>query len=271
MFYVVSKSIWFFLQPSNLILSVLAGGLALASFTQFTIAGLRMAWGGLALLVAGGLLPLSNVLVLPLENRFPAPSEARAAGPRDGPIAGIIVLGGYEDGRITAARGTLTLNEAAERLTETALLAHRHPQARVIVSGGAGAIVREDRPAANEIADYLTAIGIARERITVEGRSTTTQENAMLTRALVAPKSAERWLLVTSAAHMPRAMGTFRRQGFDVVAWPVDFRTKDAGDLLRPFQAFPRGLRRLDDAATEWVGLVAYRLLGRSDALFPGP
>jgi hypothetical protein len=70
---------------------------------------------------------------------------------------------------------------------------------------------------------------------------------------------------------MPRAVGVFRAQGFNVIAWPVDYRTKDWGDLLRPFSSVAGGLRRMDEAVQEWVGLAAYRLLGRTRRLFPGP
>ena len=85
------------------------------------------------------------------------------------------------------------------------------------------------------------------------------------------PMPGDRWILVTSAAHMPRSVGTFRGQGFDVIPWPADFRTKDAGDAFRPFGSLPMGLKRLDEATMEWVGLIAYRMLGRTNAVFPAP
>ena len=85
------------------------------------------------------------------------------------------------------------------------------------------------------------------------------------------PKSGERWLLVTSAHHMPRSVGIFRGAGFAVEAFPVDYRTRGAIDLLRPFSTLGDGLRRTDTAMREWVGLAIYRLTGRSDSLFPAP
>ncbi len=267
MFFVLSKVFWFFAQPSSLILAALIVGLVLARGQRCPRLGMRLATGGLVMLIAAGLGPIANMAVLPLEQRF-ASQQGQLP---EGPIAGIIVLGGYEDGRITDARGTLTLNEAAERITETALLAHRLPGVPVIVSGGSGALVLEDKPAAVAIGRYLQDIGIAPARIRLEDKSRTTFENALFTRQLVNPKPGDHFLLVTSAAHMPRSVGTFRGQGFDVIPWPVDFRTKDAGDALRPFGSLPMGLKRLDEAAQEWIGLFAYRMLGRTDALFPAP
>ena len=267
MFFVLSKTFWFFAQPSSLICAAIIFGLLLARSTGWSRTGNRLAWGGLAMLLFAGFGPLSNMVVLPLEQRFPA----RYGKLPEGLVAGIIVLGGYEDGRITQARGTLTLNEAAERITETAVLAHRLPDVPVIVSGGSGAIVLEDRPAATAIGAFLQTMGIAAARIRLEDKSKTTYENAVFTRTLVSPKPGDRWILVTSAAHMPRSVGAFRGQGFEVIAWPADFRTKDLGDALRPFGSLPAGLKRLDEAVMEWVGLLAYRWLGRTDVLFPAP
>lgn len=267
MFFVVSKVFWFFAQPSSLITMLLIAGVLLSRGTRFTLLGWRLAALGLVLLLVAGLGPVSNMLILPLEQRFASDVPTLSSNP----VAGIIILGGYEDGRTTERRGTLHLNEAAERLTEAARLAHKQPSLPVIISGGSGAIVLEDRPAALAIAEYLKVIGIAPERIRLEDKSITTYENAQFSARMLKPKPDQLWYLVTSAAHMPRSVGAFRRQGFQVIPWPVDFRTADTGDWRRPFGSIPAGLKRLDEAAMEWIGLLAYRLLGRTDALFPAP
>ena len=57
----------------------------------------------------------------------------------------------------------------------------------------------------------------------LEDQSRNTRENAIFTRRLVDPKPGERWLLVTSAWHMPRAIGVFRKAGFEIEAFPVDY------------------------------------------------
>jgi uncharacterized SAM-binding protein YcdF (DUF218 family) len=124
-------------------------------------------------------------------------------------------------------------------------------------------------------AEYALALfesfGIARERLTPEDKSHNTVENALFSKALADPKPGERWLLVTSAYHMPRAIGIFRRAGFAVDAYPVDWRTRGRVDLVMPFDSLTGGLRRTDTAVREWVGLAAYRITGQSSALFPAP
>jgi len=105
----------------------------------------------------------------------------------------------------------------------------------------------------------------------LEGDSRTTAENAIFTQRLVQPKPGELWLLVTSAFHMPRSIGAFRKAGFDVEAYPVDWRTRGWADAMTTFDKLSAGLARSDVAAHEWTGLIAYWLAGRSSELFPKP
>jgi uncharacterized SAM-binding protein YcdF (DUF218 family) len=116
----------------------------------------------------------------------------------------------------------------------------------------------------------LESLGIARERVQLETQSRNTAENAAFTKLLVKPKLGERWLLVTSARHMPRAIGCFRKADFRVEAYPVGWWAADALDVQWG-RGLADGLKRLDAAAYEWIGLLAYRLSGRTAELFPSP
>lgn len=265
MFY-VGNLIWSLCQPSSLVWLLAAMGLALMRWPRFARLGRRCAVAGLALVLILGLSPLGNLLILPLEQRFPPTDIARI-----GDISGIIVLGGAEDGRISVARGQLTLNEAGERISAAVRLAHLKPGVPLIFTGGAGAIVREEVPGGEHVVAYWRESGIEASRIKLEGRSITTYENAQFTREMLKPQTGQRWLLVTSAAHMPRAIGLFRKAGFDVVAHPVDYRTKGPDDALRTFGSLPRGLQRVDEATREWASLLVHRLVGRTDAFLPAP
>ncbi len=115
------------------------------------------------------------------------------------------------------------------------------------------------------------SLGIDKSRLIIERASRNTYENAVFSKALVAPKPGEHWLLVTSAFHMPRSVGLFRKVGFAVEPYPVDWRVGGSGDLISFTGLSVEGLLRTDTAVREWVGLVAYRLRGRIDDLFPGP
>lgn len=253
----------FFAQPSNLLMAValIGAGLMLTPLARF---GRRLAVLALILLALCGWLPVGNVLIAPLEQRFPKWDGARGAPD------GIVVLGGAIGPDLSAAHREPSLNESAERMTAVADLARRYPTARILFTGGAG---RRGQGASE--ADHalllFESFGIARERIELEDRARNTLENAMFSRGIANPKYAERWLLVTSAHHMPRAVGIFRQAGFRVEAYPVDFRTKGREDLLVPFASLAAGLARTDVAAREWAGLFFSWLAGRTPDLFPGP
>jgi uncharacterized SAM-binding protein YcdF (DUF218 family) len=150
-------------------------------------------------------------------------------------------------------------------------LARRYPQARIIFSGGTAALVFREGTEAEFAVPLIESFGIARERIVAEDRSRNTIENAIFSRDLAQQKPGERWLLVTSAVHMPRAVGVFRRVGFDIEPYPVDWRTRGTGDVLRPFSALSEGLARTDNAMREWVGLAVYWLMGHTSEFLPGP
>jgi uncharacterized SAM-binding protein YcdF (DUF218 family) len=273
MLFIVSKIVGFLTQPSTLIALAMIVGLARAYRGTSVFGGARAARGvrmaGLAVLamLIGGLTPLSTWLLVPLEERFPRLELT----PHSTDYAGIIVLGGGEDGRASVLRRQLHINEAGDRITEGARLAVLLPTAKLIFTGGAAAILNDTPPGANAVASFWRSIGIPSERIVIEARSRNTYENAVFSRALLAPASGEKWLLVTSAAHMPRSVGVFRRAGFDVTAYPVDYRTNYPADAIDTFGSIPAGMKRFDESVREWIGLFAYWLLGRTSALLPAP
>jgi uncharacterized SAM-binding protein YcdF (DUF218 family) len=264
-FYYASKIVWFFATPSSLLPALVALGLLLMAWRRARRSSFVLAVAGVAAIFVAGLSPLANWIVLPLEERFPAYRDDER------PVTGVIVLGGALESEVADRRGQVTLNEAGERLTAMADLARRYPEARIVFTGGGGTILRDELSEAVALRRFAGELGTAPERILFEAESRTTAENAVLTRRLLGPKPGERWLLVTSAFHMPRSMGCFRRAGFEVTAYPVDFRTRGPEDRWKPFSFVSEGLRRLDLATKEWAGLVGYRLAGHIGELFPAP
>lgn len=264
MFFVASKVLGFLAIPSNdLILLGLCGVVLLA--TPWRRGGVWLTSAAILLFAVIGFSPLGNALILPLENRFPPWDASR------GPPTGIVVLGGAISPEISAARNEPQLNEAAERVVAAVELARRYPDARLVYSGGSGGLIFNKAMEADYALILFERLGIPRDRVMIERRSRNTIENARFSKALVHPKPGERWLLVTSAEHMPRAIGCFRKVGFPVEAYPVDWRTGGSADLDRLFYKASEGIARVDVATREWAGLLAYWATGRSSALFPGP
>lgn len=265
MFFTASKIVWFLATPSNLLpLVVLAGGLvALAPRARRLGLGLVIV-GSLGILAAG-LLPVSDLVLGPLEARFPEFQD-------DGtPVAGVIVLGGAIEPERSTERGQLMVNGAGERILALADLARRYPQARIVFSGGSGNLADERLSEADVAARFAGTLGLADGRLVIEGRSRNTRENAEFSARQVMPKPGERWLLVTSAWHMPRAVGCFRQAGFAVTPYPVDYRTSRSRPSVSDMHYAAEGLLDVDLGTKEWVGLLAYRLAGYTDAVLPGP
>ena len=263
MFFYASKLMWAVAVPSTFLTVLALVGVVLA--VRFRALGLTLAAIGVVGLVIGGLSPLARLLLNPIENRFPVFTDD------GGHIDGVIVLGGAELPEITEARGQPAFQESGERMLALADLARRYPQARIVFSGGSGDIAPSGKVSESDVVrQVLPQLGVDPARVVFEGQSRNTAENARLSRELVQPSLGERWLQVTSAFHMPRAVGCFRAAGFPVTAYPVDFRTP--GDAsLRPFRSVSEGLGFLDLALREWVGLAAYYWTGRSSALLPAP
>ena len=266
MFFSLAKIFWVLAKPLNLMLISLSLA-TLLSWSRWRRLGIWLASVLTAALLALAVLPLGGWLLAPLERQFPPFDLA------EGPVTGIVLLAGSAMNLDRSRQlGHAVPGSAADRLVEFIRLARGNPDARLLICGGSGKAggvqgQRWDREA-RVIADYLVSRGIPRERLLVEAASRDTFENAALGKALAKPKAAERWLLVTSAWHMPRAMAVFRALDWPVVAappavgGPIPFRLRFNLGI---------GLLKIGRAAHEYLGLLAYWLDGRTKTLWPAP
>jgi uncharacterized SAM-binding protein YcdF (DUF218 family) len=260
----LSKTLGVAMLPINLLVELgIVSAILMA--TRYAKAGRRLAVATLVLLALAAFSPLGKILLYPLESRFPQWEPSR------GPPDGIIILGGSVDTDLSAAHGVPVIGHAADRFVVPAELARRYPNARLVFTGGSARLTSTEAREADYSVPILESLGIARDRMVVERDSRNTLENAVFTRKLIAPKAGERWLLVTSAYHMPRSVGVFRRAGFEVEPCPVDWRMGGREDLFTFTNSGEQGLMQTEIAVREWIGLLAYRLLGRTDELLPGP
>jgi uncharacterized SAM-binding protein YcdF (DUF218 family) len=184
---------------------------------------------------------------------------------------GVIVLGGSINSEQSRAYGVADVSEAAGRITAVVELARRFPEARIVFTGGNSSLASSAGPEAVYAKPLLESLGIEGQRIELEGKSRNTWENAAFTKAMLRPQPGQRWLVVTSANHMPRAIGCFRRIGFDVIPYPVDWRTRGWPDVVRPFWKSSDNIALVDTAVHEWVGLLVYWISGKISKLIPGP
>ncbi len=260
---VVGRVFWLVVNPANILTALLVLG-ALLLFTRWRRSGrFLVALSALLALFIAYAQP-GEWLMAPLEERFAAPAQLPDR------VAGVVVLGGAIDTRQSNRFGQVRLNGRAERITAFVGLAQRYPEAKLVYTGGAGLIVDEEKSEAEHAAPLLVMLGVPKARLILETKAHDTYENALMTRELVKPVPGEVWILVTSANHMPRAMGTFRHLGWTVIPYPVDYRRPGEGD--EGFgRNLGRGLNLLTIALREWLSLAHYYVAGRIDRLLPGP
>ena len=231
------KGLTFLIAPSGaLITAALISGACALFWRSRRLAVVFSVFAGL--LAAVACLPIGYVCLSVLEHRFP---EWRGG---ESPVAGMVMLDGGVD-----------------RIPFELALARRYPHARVIFAG-------RQKASGGSFA-LLRAAGLDPSVSVSEGRSRDTYDNAVFSLAIAKPKAGERWLLVTSAAHMPRSVATFRRVGFPVTAAPVALKT-DQGMTFANASA-SEALTLTDEAFREAWALVAYRLTGRTRELWPKP
>ena len=260
--HVLSKVVWWVLDPANLLFAALVVGMLLL-WSRWARFGKRLIAAAMGVWLLLAVVPVGLVGINWLENRIPPP----AALPER--VDGIVVLGGFVDQFMTESRGRPDLGSAVDRLTVFLELARRYPEARLVFSGGSGNLWRQDVSEAEAVRAVVADIGApVGGRILYEDRSRNTYENAVNTKPLVQPQPGETWLLVTSAMHMPRALGCFRAQDWAVVPVPVDYQTRREEDLSLTFAPLT-GPANLGGFLHELAGLTAYRLLGRTDTWVP--
>jgi len=259
MFFALSKILWFFLQPLNVAILLICGAMLALHFGRRRWAT-WMGMGCCAVLVIFAVLPTGYVLTQFLESRYAAPDPL----PRH--VDGIIMLGGVLDSDIGLAHGEPQMGGTAERLITFANLGYRYRGARLIFSSGLGNLRQNGTSEGSMAAQALSDIGFnPGRRLIIEDQSRTTYENALLSRALAKPQNGQTWLMVTSAWHMPRAMGVFEKQGWHVIPVPTDFRTGGEGRSIWRYGpgGFLDNLSMSHLALKELGGIAFYALSGK--------
>jgi uncharacterized SAM-binding protein YcdF (DUF218 family) len=262
MIFIFGKLVWALLQPGNLLLLCLLAGtlLLLRGRRRGELLVVLSAIGLLLVAVA----PIGPAMMLVLEQRFPRPAKLPDR------IDGILVLGGAVDPRISLTYGETVFNGSIARVLAGIALARKHPEAKLVLVGGEGELLPVGLAEARATSRFVADEGIPATRVIIEERSRSTHENALFAKEQIRPQPGQTWVLVTSAFHMPRAVGAFRAEDWPVIPYPVDFRVDPLTGLRANFSLVD-GLGSSTVAGKEWAGLVGYRLLGWTRELFPAP
>ena len=198
------------------------------------------------------LLPVAAWLALPLETHINTPDLPAQ-------VTGVIILGGAVRTPVTVGNQQLSLNDRSERLLAGAHLARQYPAARVVITGDAASTFLD----VNALGVFD---GIDTRRLEFIANSRSTYQDALFSIEQLQPRYGETWLMVTSALHMPRALGVFRAQGWQVIPYPVDRRY---ANLPPPSLAVAERLNALDEVVREWGALLIYQQQERTRSLLP--
>lgn len=259
----LSKFVWLLLQPLSLAFLLALCGLLAGLMRWHRLRFILSATGILVLFVT--LFTTAGTMALQaLEARFPRPENEGSPGC-------ILVLGGGFDGDVTRLRGGVALNQGGERYLEALRLALLHPQAKILISGGDGSLTggyEDDGAIARRM---FAGFGIQADRLITDPQSRNTFENAQNSALLIRQNGLGNCLMITSAFHMPRAVGMMRKAGVSITPWPVDYRTDGETGFHLDFTEPMRLAERSSTAWREWLGLLGNFLAGRTETLFPAP
>jgi len=254
--FIAAKLLAFVTQPLAWVMVLLA--LGLLTLRRWRRTAIVLLWSALGLLWLQGWQPLPDALLRQLEARHPGP-------PRQADLsryAGLVVLGGaLESAYLWEDHDQPALNEAAERMTAGLPLMQRYPQFKLLFTGGEGELLAQGLSEAERARIFYQSMEVAPQRLIFEAASRTTYENALFSSALPGVDKNKPWLLVTSAWHMPRALATFSKAGWNVTPYPVDYRTGIETRWTR--YSLADGAEKWQLALHEYVGLLSYRVAGR--------
>jgi uncharacterized SAM-binding protein YcdF (DUF218 family) len=255
MLFIAAKLLDLAIQPLNWVALFLA--LGLIGLRRRPRAASAVLWAALGLLIVQGWQPLPDALIRQFEARHPAPGSQTDLSH----FAGLVVLGGaLEPAYVWTSHDQPALNDGAERMTAGLPLLQRYPGFQLLFTGGEGELLAHGLSEAERARIFYQSMGVPPQRLIFEAASRTTYENAVLSAALPGVDKTRPWLLVTSAFHMPRAMGVFQKAGWNVIAYPVDYRTGDETPWSRYSLVGGAGAWHL--ALHELAGLLSYRLMG---------
>ncbi len=243
MMYVLTRIVWLIFLPSNFVILLFAVGVALCWTSRVRLGRIIAtvaAVAGLALV----LLPLDQWAAAPLETRYLRPAKPPAH------VDGILILGGY-----------------FSNLVEGAAVARRYPEARVVYSGGSSYLFGDDGSPQYAL-ETLRSLGVDPARIVIEGKSRTTFEDIQYSRALVAPKKGQLWLLVTTAVHMTRAKAVANHFGWPMTPWTSE-NIADASLKTYWLFDYAKTSYNLGRVLHEYEALLAYRIEGKIDTMSP--
>lgn len=261
MFFYLSKIFWIIAAPLSFLWFLVLIGFGLR-FWKKGLGNKILLFSGVAFLIIG-FFPVGYNMMVFLERQYERPD------PMPRRVDGIIVLGGAFNSTLSEKTGKIAANGNINRMIDFVELARKYPRAKLIFAGGSGSIYNPDRKEADDAEKFLKMIGFNAKRVVFERESRNSYENVRNSHELVKPKEGQNWIAITSASHMPRAIGVFQHHNWQVIPYPSGPKT----DGQYRFRPKPFGVVgsffMLGLATKEFIGATIYYFSGKSALLLP--
>ena len=260
MSFYLSKILWLILNPFNIFIFITLLSILLY-FIKLSRFSLIIFLINFVFITFISFLPIGSYLIYTIEKEY----HSNINPPEK--VDGILILGGATNPLLYNEYDQISLNDSSERLVESVFIIKKFDKAKVIFSGGSGFLNRPGFDNAQVAKSFYKKIGIEIDKIIFEDNSRNTYENIIYSKKIANPKINENWLLITSASHMKRALLIADKNNWDLIPYAVDFKN------IKEFKLIPNlnllsNLNSFQQGSHEWLGLVSYYLMGRTDKVF---
>ena len=259
MSFYLSKVLWLIINPFNILIFFLFLTILFSFFKKNKLKNFSFSFF-LIFLICFGILPLGEYLIYKLEknyhNSIILPDE----------VDGILILGGATNPFLSHEHNQIILNGSVERLLESMTLIKKYKDAKVIFSSGSGSIKNPTMDHASIAKKFFMKIGLDTDKIIFENKSRNTYENIFFSKEIAKPTKNEKWIVITSAFHMNRAIFIGEKNNWTLTPYAVDF-TQPKKFTFIPNLDVLSNLGQMQHGSHEWIGLIAYFLMGRTSRI----
>ncbi len=260
MTFYLSKFLWFMFNPFNIIILILISGI-IFYFLKFNKTSKVLFTFCFTILLSISFLNIGKYLIYKLENQY----YDNITLPKR--LDGILILGGATNPSLFKDFEQVNVNDSAERIIEAVNIINNYNNIKIVFSGGSGFPNRPDLNHSQVVKVFFKNMKLTNDKIIYESKSRNTFENIRNSKAIVNPKKNEKWLLITSAFHMRRAILIAEKHNWQLIPYPVDFKINKNFNIGLSLN-FLSNLNYFNDASHEWIGLFSYYFLGRTNKLF---
>ena len=260
MIFYLSKFLWHLFNPFNCILLLLILSVILNFFKFLKFAKIILYFTFFLFFITG-VLPTGSYLLYLLEKNY----HNKVNLPEN--VDGILILSGGTIPFLTKEYDQISLNSSVERLTESIQLMKKYPKAKAVFAGGTGSIQYPDLSHSDVAKKFYESLGVNIQNIHFDNKSRNTYEHFVFAKKKFDPNKDEKWVLVTSAFHLKRAINVGEKLGWEFIPYATDYK------LPKKFRwklstNFLGNLGSFQHSSHEWVGIISYYLMGRSSKIF---